>query len=275
MAREITIAHSPDADDAFMFYALAKEKIKAKGFVVRHAMHDIETLNRRAEDGRYEVTALSFHAYAYLQERYRLLPVGSSLGDGCGPIVVSAGPASPEGLKGRRIAIPGERTTAHLALRLFEPEFEPVFVRFDEVTGTVQGGEVDYGVLIHEGQVTYRDEGLHKVVDLGEWWSRETGLPLPLGANAVRRDLSREDADEIARAIKESIRYALEHREEALAYALGFGRGVDPDRGDRFVGMYVNPYTLDLGETGLEAVRTLLGRAHDAGLIPSRPLLDL
>lgn len=275
MDRTITIAHSPDADDAFMFYALAKGKVKPRGFAVRHAMHDIESLNRSAQEGKYEVTAISYHAYAYLQDRYRILPVGSSLGEGCGPLVVASRPSSPGEIQGRRIAIPGERTTAHLALRLHQPEFEPVFVNFDKVDDAVLAGDVDFGVLIHEGQVTFSDQGLHKVIDLGEWWEEETGLPLPLGANAIRRDLSGEDACHLTGLIRESIQYALDHREEALDYALGFGRGVDRDRGDRFVEMYVNPYTLDLGERGLEAVKTLLGRAFDKGLIPEEPILDI
>lgn len=274
MKREITIAHSPDADDAFMFYALAKGKVSSDRFRFHHAMHDIETLNRRAEDGTYEVTALSFHAYAYLQETYRLLPVGSSLGAGCGPLIVAAGPALPEEVRGKRVAVPGERTTAHLVLRLFQPEFEPVFVDFDRVTEMVLEGKTDFGVIIHEGQVTFADEGLHAVLDLGEWWGKETSLPLPLGANAVRQDLSPEDAEEIARSILMSIQYALDHREEALTYALGFGRGVDRERGDRFVEMYVNPYTLDLGERGREAVETLLTRAFRKGLIPTEPRIE-
>ncbi|MCZ6601879.1 MAG: ABC transporter substrate-binding protein [Planctomycetota bacterium] len=274
MDREITIAHSPDADDAFMFYALAKEKVRREGLRVRHVMADIESLNRSAEEGRYEITAISYHAYAYLQDRYRILPVGSSLGEGCGPLVVGARAAVPEELAGKRIAIPGEKTTAHLALRLFQPEFEPVFVHFDRVGKSVLEGETDFGVLIHEGQVTYEDEGLFKVIDLGEWWLEETDLPLPLGANAIRRDLSGEDACMMTGLIRESIQYALDHREEALSYALDFGRGVDQDRGDRFVEMYVNPYTIDLGEKGKRAVASLLGRAHEKGLIPNAPLLD-
>lgn len=282
MEKTITIAHSPDADDAFMFYALAKGKVGRPGYRFEHAMNDIESLNRLAAEGRHEVTAISYHAYAYLQDRYRILSVGSSLGEGVGPLVVAleSSPAAPggdgpESLTGKRVAIPGERTTAHLLARLYQADFEAVIVDFDRVTQTLRDGGADFGVIIHEGQVTYGDLGLRKVVDLGEWWKEETGLPVPLGANAVRRDLPEDEARLVGDVIRESIRYALDHREEALEYALGFGRGVDHDRGDLFVGMYVNDYTIDLGPTGTEAVRALLGRAHACGIIPVEPALDI
>ena len=282
MDRKITIAHSPDADDAFMFYALAKGKVGRPGYQFDHAMNDIESLNRLASEGKHEVTAISYHAYAHLQDKYRLLSVGSSLGEGVGPLVVAlaSSPTAPGGdgagsMQGKRIAIPGEMTTAHLLTRLLQPAFRGVFVHFDKVTQALKDGVADFGVIIHEGQVTYGDLGLRKVVDLGEWWQQQTGLPVPLGANAVRRDLPEEEGKLVCDVIRESIQYALDHREEALEYALGFGRGVDKERGDQFVGMYVNDYTLDLGEKGTEAVRKLLGAAHARGIIPVMPNLDI
>jgi 1,4-dihydroxy-6-naphthoate synthase len=265
---KIRIAHSPDSDDAFMFYGLAGGFVPSQGFEIEHVLSDIETLNRAAFEGKYEVTAVSFHAYAHLTDKYMLLPHGASMGDGYGPVVVARndGPASIDGV---RVAIPGELTTAFLALRLFDPSVQYVVMPFDQIQDKVRAGDVAAGLLIHEGQLTYQDEGLKKLVDLGEWWADRTGgLPLPLGGNVIRRDLGPEKIATVSRLLHDSIAYGLTHREAGVAYSMQFGRGLDRERTDRFVGMYVNDLTLDYGERGREAVRRLLVDAHTAGLIP-------
>ena len=272
--RTIHLAHSPDADDAFMFWALAAGKIDTGGRRYVHELGDIESLNRRALRGELEVTAVSLHAYAHLAERYALLAHGASFGDGYGPRIVARAPRPVDpraalGAGALRIAVPGELTTAFLALKLFQPAARHVVVPFDQIEDHVAAGQADAGLLIHEGQLTYADRGLHLWVDLGEWWRAETGLPLPLGGNVVRRDLGPALMRDIARDLKASIQYGLAHRAEALAHAQGFSRGLDHARTDRFVGMYVNAYTVDYGETGRRAVVELLGRAHRAGLLPS------
>jgi 1,4-dihydroxy-6-naphthoate synthase len=266
----IHVGHSPDSDDAFMFHALANDKLDTGNLRFVHELRDIETLNRRALNGELEVSAVSIHAYAYLADRYALLSSGSSMGDGYGPRLVSKEPLGRGDLKGKKIAVPGERTTAFLTLKLYEPEAETVVVPFDEIMGYVEGGGADVGLVIHEGQLTHEGEGFHLVGDLGVWWQEDTGLPLPLGGNVVRRDLSDETVREVARYVKESIRYALDHREEALAYALGYARDLPPELADKFVSMYVNEWTVDYGETGRRAVRALLERGHEAGVIPHR-----
>jgi len=268
---KIHIAHSPDSDDAFMFYGLASGLVPSQGFELEHVLSDIETLNRAAFEGKYEITAVSFHAYAHLTERYILLPHGASMGDNYGPIVV-ARKDGPSSLKGVRVAVPGELTTAFLTLRLFDPSVEWVVMPFDEIQDKVREGEVAAGLLIHEGQLTYQDEGLKKVVDLGEWWAERTkGLPLPLGGNVIRRDLGAPTISTLSRLLHDSIAYALEHRAEAVDYSMQFGRGLDRERTDRFVGMYVNGLTLDYGQRGRDAVTRLLGDAQAAGLLP-RPV---
>ncbi len=272
--QEIRLAHSPDSDDAFMFYALAAEKINTGEFIFTHQLDDIETLNQAASKGSYEVTAVSIHAYAYLHEQYALLNSGASMGEGYGPILVSKLKFPLEELPERRVAIPGEQTSAFLALKLFQPDFEHRVVSFDEIIPMVQQEEVDAGVVIHEGQLTYRDEGLFKLLDLGEWWEETTGLPLPLGGNVIRRDLGMPAIRQISELIHESISYAFAHKEEALAYALQFGRGLDAELGERFVNMYVNERTLDYGEDGRKAVQLLLDRGHEAGLIPHQVKVD-
>lgn len=265
--RVIHVAHSPDSDDAFMFYALAEGKIDTEGLRYEHELQDIESLNQRALRGELEVTAVSIHAYAYLADRYALLPHGSSMGDRYGPRLVARDPVTPEALRGRRIAIPGPMTTAYLALRLYLPEFEAVPTPFDEIEDVVAAGEVDAGLLIHEGQLTFADRGLHLIVDLGEWWFGETGLPLPLGGNVVRKDLGAGLVKKISRHLRASIAYGLEHRTSALDHAMRYARGLDRDRADTFVGMYVNDWTLDYGDVGRRAVRELLRRGTEAGII--------
>jgi len=266
---DIRIAHSPDSDDAFMFYALAKEKLPTGKFRFSHTLQDIETLNRRALKGEFEITAVSFHAYVYIADRYILLPSGASMGDRYGPMIVARDPMPPEDLRGKKIAVPGTMTTAYLILKLFQPDFEAVVIPFDQIMDEVKKCTVDAGLLIHEGQLTYADEQLHKIVDFGEWWDRETvGLPLPLGGNVIRRDLGKEDITEISRLLKESIQYALDHREAALDYAMQFARDLDTATADRFVGMYVNERTLDYGEDGRRAVQLLFERAYKEGHIP-------
>ena len=265
---KIHIAHSPDSDDAFMFYGLASGRVPSNGFEVEHVLSDIETLNRAAFEGKYEVTAVSFHAYAYLTDRYVLLPHGASMGDRYGPVVV-AKKDGPTSIQGVRVAIPGELTTAFLALRLFDPTIQHVVAPFDRIQDMVRSGDVAAGLLIHEGQLTYEEEGLKKIVDLGEWWADRTGgLPLPLGGNVIRRDLGAATIATLSRLLRESIAYALEHRAQAVEYAMQFGRGLDRVQTDRFVGMYVNDLTLDYGERGRAAVYRLLGDAQQAGLLP-------
>ena len=271
----VTIAHSPDADDAFMFYALAKGHVALDGVRVQHVLADIETLNRKAEQGVYHVTAVSAHQYPHVRERYRLCTVGASVGDGYGPLVVAREPLALADLARVPVAIPGERTTAALALRLAVPGVRTVVRPFDQILAAVDRGEAQAGVIIHEGQVTYDTADVHRVVDLGVWWKEATGgLPLPLGLNAVRRDLALADAAAITAAIRSSIRYALDHRADALEHALAFGRGTPRDKADTFVGMYVNDFTLDLGERGRAGLDELLRRARAADLIPDPGPLD-
>ena len=268
---KIHIAHSPDSDDAFMFYGLASGKVPSNGFELEHVLSDIETLNRAALEGRYEITAVSFNAYAHLTDRYILLPHGASMGDRYGPVVV-AKQDGPTSLAGVRVGVPGEMTTAFLTLRLYDPAVQYVVMPFDEIQEAVHAGEIAAGLLIHEGQVTYEEEGLRKIVDLGEWWADRTGgLPLPLGGNVIRRDLGPATIARLSRLLHDSIAFGLEHRDEAVAYAMQFGRGLDEERTDRFVGMYVNGLTLDYGDRGREAVHRLLGDAQRAGLLP-RPV---
>src|SRR5215467_9104813 len=266
--RLITVGHSPDPDDAFMFYALAHNKLDTGDLEFRHELQDIETLNRRALRGELEVSAVSIHAYAHLLDRYALLPSGCSMGDRYGPMVVARRPLSVGDLRGARIAVPGTLTTAFLALRLLLPEgFAYEVLPFDQILGAVERGDFDAGLIIHEGQLTFQNQGLHLVVDLGVWWQNRTGLPLPLGGNVVRRDLGLPTMRTISRLLKESIRYSLDHREAALEYALQYARDMDKSLADRFVGMYVNDWTLDYGERGRAAVRRLLEEGHRAGVI--------
>ena len=265
---DLRLAHSPDSDDAFMFYALATKKIPTGNLAFAHVLEDIETLNRKAREEVYDITAVSFHAYAELADRYILMSSGASFGDGYGPIVVTRSPLQEESLKGKRIAIPGKKTTAYLALCLYESDFEPVEARFDEILDKVINGEADAGVVIHEGQLTYGSYGLAKMVDLGVWWKNDTGLPLPLGGNVIRRKLDSEIIRRADELLHESIAYGLEHREEALDYALHFARGLEPATAEHFVSMYVNQWTLDYGEEGRRAVQTLLDRGFKAGIIP-------
>ncbi len=265
----ITVAHSPDSDDAFMFYGFACGAVSADGFEIDQVLADIESLNRAAFEGRYEVTAVSFHAYAHLLDRYALLPHGASMGDRYGPIVVTQADG-PRSLDGVTVAIPGELTTAYLALQLFHPGVAYRVMPFDEIQPAVVDGTVDAGLLIHEGQLTYGDEGLRCLVDLGVWWAERTGgLPLPLGCNVIRRDLGTDTMREVSRLLHASIAHALENREAAIAYALDFGRGLDVERTDRFVGMYVNGLTLDYGERGRAAVERLFADAYDRKVIPA------
>ena len=272
LSRVIRVAHSPDADDAFMFWAMASGKIDTGGRRYVHELADIESLNRRALAGELEVTAVSLHAFAYLADRYALLAHGASIGDRYGPRIVAREPAPRDArrdLAGRLVAVPGELTTAFLALRLYQPAANHVVVPFDRIEDYVVAGKADAGLLIHEGQLTFADRGLHLWTDMGEWWYQETRLPLPLGGNVVRRDLGDELLHAIARDLKASIEYGLAHRAEALQHAQRFSRGLDADRTDRFVGMYVNAYTVDYGATGRRAVTELLARAHAAGIIPN------
>ncbi|MXV84423.1 ABC transporter substrate-binding protein [Candidatus Poribacteria bacterium] len=263
---KIRIGHSPDSDDAFMFYALAKGLIPTDPYEIVHVIEDIETLNQRALAAELEVTAISVHAYAYVAKDYVFMPCGASIGDQYGPLVVSKTPIDT--LAGKRIAIPGKMTTAYLTLSLFQPNFEAETRPFDKILDAVQQDEVDAGLIIHEGQLTYAREGLHKVIDLGEWWYEETGLPLPLGANVIRRNLGTPKIREITALLKQSIQYSLEHRERGLAYAMTYARDMETALADKFVGMYVNDYTLDYGEKGRAGVRELLHRGTIAGIIP-------
>jgi 1,4-dihydroxy-6-naphthoate synthase len=265
---KIHVAHSPDSDDAFMFYGLASGKVPSNGFELEHVLSDIESLNRAAFEGRYEITAVSFHAYAHLTDRYILLPHGASMGDRYGPVVV-AKHGGPTSLKSVRVAIPGELTTAFLALRLYDPGVQYVVMPFDKIQEAVHAGDIAAGLLIHEGQVTYEEEGLQKIVDLGEWWADRTGgLPLPLGGNVIKRELGARTIATLSGLLRDSIAFGLDHRDEAVRYAMQFGRGLDKARTDRFVGMYVNELTLDYGERGRKAVHRLLGDAQAAGLLP-------
>ena len=270
MTRTIHVAHSPDSDDAFMFYALAEGKIDTGDLRYVHELQDIETLNQRALRGELEVTAVSIHAYAYLADRYALLPHGASMGDQYGPRLVAREPMSRASVRGKRVAIPGPLTSAFLAMRLYEPDFIPVPTPFDVIEDAVERGDVDLGLLIHEGQLTFADRGLHLVADMGEWWFTETGLPLPLGGNVVRKDLGASLTREISRHLRASIAYGLKHRKGALDHAMQYARGLERSRADTFVGMYVNDWTLDYGDRGRQAVRLFLNRGHDSGFIPKR-----
>jgi 1,4-dihydroxy-6-naphthoate synthase len=272
---EIVCAHSPDSDDAFMFYGLATKKVRSKLVNFRHVLEDIESLNKKATEGVYELTAISYHAYPYVADKYVLMASGSSVGDGYGPMVVSSRKMSPKDLKGKKIAIPGTMTTAFLALKLFQPDFQHVVIPFDKILNAVRDHEVDGGLVIHEGQLTYGHGGLHSVVDLGKWFKSTYGLPLPLGANALRRNLPRDIQAECSRLLRESIVYSLEHREEALNYAMQFARDLDSSLADQFVGMYVNQDTVDGGETVPKAAQKLLDLGYEAGLIPHKITVEV
>jgi 1,4-dihydroxy-6-naphthoate synthase len=267
----IHLAHSPDSDDAFMFYALADGQIDTDGISYVHELQDIETLNGRALRGELDVTAVSIHAYAYLSERYALLPHGASMGDGYGPMLVAKMPMTREQVAGKRIAVPGLMTSAYLALRLYQPDFEPVVTPFDKIDNAVQRGDVDAGLLIHEGQLTYKDDGLHLVADMGAWWKEKTGLPLPLGGNVIRKDMPRELRTKVSRHLRQSIAFGLEHRKSALDHAMRFARGLDRSKADEFVGMYVNDWTLDYGDRGRKAIRLFLDEGVRSGVI-TRPV---
>jgi 1,4-dihydroxy-6-naphthoate synthase len=272
---DISIAHSPDSDDAFMFYGLATNKVRVPGFRFNHTLCDIETLNQKARDEAfYDVTAISFHAYPYVQHSYTLMGCGGSVGEGYGPMVVSSRELAPEDLKRVKIAVPGTMTTAYLALKIFNPELETVTVPFDKIIPEIQAGNFEAGLIIHEGQLTYSASGLQKVVDLGVWWREATGLVLPLGGNAVRRSLGKETLQLVTKAVRDSIQHALDNREAALEYAMQFARDLDPRLANRFVSMYVNERTLDYGADGRQAIRKLLDLGHERGIIPIAPLVD-
>lgn len=274
--REITIAHSPDSDDAFMFYALATNKVCSPGIRYTHTLCDIQTLNQKARegDGFYDVTAVSFHVYPYIQESYALLPSGGSVGEGYGPMIVARRDYTPDEIRRKRIAVPGTLTTAYLALKLFAPDIETAVVPFDQIIPQVREGKFDAGLIIHEGQLTFEKSGLYRIVDMGVWWRNRTGLPLPLGGNAIRRSLGPQVTSTVAKALRDSIQYALDHRQEALAHAMQFARELDSPTADRFVGMYVNERTLDYGSDGREAIRRLLDEGHKAGIIPIAARVD-
>ena len=274
--QEIKIAHSPDSDDAFMFYGLATNKIRVAGYKFTHVLTDIETLNQRAiHDPYYDVTAISFHAYPYLQENYALMACGGSVGDGYGPMIVSPRKYTLDEVKKLRIAVPGTMTTAYLTLKLFAPDVETVTVPFDQIIPRVVAGEFDAGLIIHEGQLTYGDNGLHKILDMGQWWRDETGgLPLPLGGNAIRRSLGAETMRVTTQALRDSIQHALDNRPAALEYAMQFARDLDPSLANKFVGMYVNERTLNYGDDGREAIKRLLDMGYERGVIPNKAKVD-
>jgi 1,4-dihydroxy-6-naphthoate synthase len=273
--REISIAHSPDSDDAFMFYGLATNKIRVPGYRFNHTLTDIEMLNQKAiNEAFYDVTAISFHAYPYIQENYALMACGGSVGEGYGPMIVASRKLSLNDLRKKCIAVPGKLTTAYLALKLFAPEIETAVVPFDKIIPAVAAGEYDAGLIIHEGQLTYANNGLTKLLDLGQWWREQTSLPLPLGGNAIRRSLGNEVMHITTNALRDSIQHALDHREEALAYAMQFARDLDTTLANRFVGMYVNDRTLNYGDDGREAIRKLLEMGYDRGVIPYRVEVD-
>jgi len=274
--REISIAHSPDSDDAFMFYGLATNRVSVPGLRFTHTLCDIQTLNQKAIDGDgvYDVTAISFHAYPYLQEKYALMTCGGSVGEGYGPMIVAPREHSESEIKKKKIAVPGKLTTAYLALKIFASEIETEVVPFDQIIPRVLAGEYEAGLIIHEGQLTYDRSGLYRILDLGKWWAQTTSLPLPLGGNAIRRSLGRDLISSISNALRDSIQYALDHREEALAYAMQFARDLDPQLADRFVGMYVNDRTLDYGNDGKDAIRKLLDMGYRAGIISVEPQVE-
>jgi 1,4-dihydroxy-6-naphthoate synthase len=272
---EINIAHSPDSDDAFMFYGLATNKVRVPGYKFTHTLTNIEALNHRAmTDQFYDVTAISFHAYPYVQENYAIMACGGSVGEDYGPMIVAARSYTHDEVKKLRIAVPGTLTTAYLTLKLFAPEIETVTVDFDKIIPAVVAGEFDAGLIIHEGQLTYAQDGLTKIIDLGVWWKEQTGLPLPLGGNAIRRSLPKEVQLTTTQALRDSIQHALDHREEALEYAMQFARDLDPGMANRFVGMYVNERTLSYGEDGREAIRKLLDMGYERGIIPYKAHVD-
>jgi len=268
--RVITVAHSPDSDDAFMFYGLATNKLETDGLKFEHTLKDIQTLNEDAKNGVYDVTAISFHAYAYVADKYALLPHGASIGDKYGPILVAREPREPDEISKMNIAVPGELTSAFLALRIYNSDFRYTVVPFDQIMDAVHKGEVDAGLLIHEGQLFYKQMGLDKVLDLGEWWHEKTGLPLPMGGNVIRRDLGFDLMKQVSKHLHRSIIFSMENREDALAYAMQFARDMQPELADRFVAMWVNDLTLDYGERGREAVRRLLAEGYEKGIIPNQ-----
>jgi 1,4-dihydroxy-6-naphthoate synthase len=272
--RTITVAHSPDSDDAFMFYGLATNKLDTGALNFTHVLKDIQTLNEEAFRATYDVTAVSFHAYAYIADKYLLLPHGASIGDNYGPILVSREPASAADISKLKIAVPGILTSAFLALRIFNSDFEYEAVPFDKIIQAVQSGQCDAGLLIHEGQLFYESLGLHKILDLGEWWHERTGLPLPMGGNVIRRELGSDIIRQVSHCLSESIRYSLANREDALEYAMQFARDMDADLADRFVAMWVNDLTLDYTDRGREAVQRLLSEGFERGIIPNRPVVE-
>jgi 1,4-dihydroxy-6-naphthoate synthase len=267
---EIVSAHSPDSDDAFMFYGLATRKVRSARVTFRHVLSDIETLNRKAVEGVYDLSAISYHAYPYVVDKYVLMASGSSVGDGYGPMVVALHPMEPAEIKGKKIAIPGTMTTAYLSLKIFEPDFEPVIVPFDKILETVTNGGADAGLIIHEAQLTYNKTGFHRVLDMGRWWKDKYGLPLPLGCNVLLRSLPDDVKSECCRMMRDSIQYALDNHAEALEYALQFARDMEPRLAEKFVGMYVNHYTVDAGDVIPKAAQKLLDLGHEVGLIPNR-----
>lgn len=272
--REIKVAHSPDSDDAFMFYGMATNKVRVPDVKFTHTLCDIETLNRKALDAFYDITAISFHAYPYVQDSYAIMPSGGSMGEGYGPMIVASRNIAPEEIVKHKIAVPGTMTSAYLALKLFAPDIPTEVVPFDEIIPKVLEGKYEAGLIIHEGQLTFNKSGLYKVVDMGKWWRDKTGLPLPLGGNAIRRDLGPELIAACCGALRDSIRYALENREEALQYAAQFARDLEPQMIDKFVGMYVNERTLDYGKDGREAIVKLLEMGYAAGIIPHKPVVE-
>lgn len=271
---EIVCAHSPDSDDAYMFYGLATKKVRSRRITLRHVLEDIESLNRKALEGVYEMTAISYHAYPYVADKYVLTAAGSSIGDGYGPLLAAMRPYAPEEIKGKRIGIPGTMTTAYLTLKLFEPDFETVVIPFDKILDAVKEHTVDLGLVIHEGQLTYSKEGFHNVLDLGRWWKTKYNLPLPLGANAILRSLAPDVQSECCRLLSESIKYALDNSEEAINYALQFARDMDVAMAQKFVGMYVNHYTVDCGEQVPLAAQKLLDMGYEAGIITKQVKLE-
>jgi 5,8-dihydroxy-2-naphthoate synthase len=274
ITREIVSAHSPDSDDAFMFYGLATKKVRSPKLTFRHVLEDIETLNRRAMEGQYDLSAISYHAYPYVADKYVLMASGSSIGDGYGPTIIATRPMEPEELKGKRIAIPGTMTTAYLACKLFQSDFEPVVTPFDKITDAVKERSVDAGLIIHEAQLTYDREGFHRIADLGRWFKSAYGLPLPLGGNVLLRTLDAEIQSECCRLMRDSIQYALDNHSAALEYAMQFARDLDPRLAEKFVGMYVNHYTLDAGDVVPKAAQKLLDLGFEAGLIPKRVTVE-
>jgi 1,4-dihydroxy-6-naphthoate synthase len=272
--REIVSAHSPDSDDAFMFYGLATKKVRSSKVMFRHVLSDIETLNRKAQSGEYDLTAISYHAYPYVADKYVLMASGSSVGDGYGPMLVAQRPMEPEEIKGKKIAVPGKLTTAFLALNILEPDFEAVVTPFDKILEAVQERVADIGLIIHEAQLTYNKSGFHRILDLGKWWKTKFDLPLPLGCNALLRALSPEVKSECCRMMRESIQYALDNHDEALTYAMQFARDMDTRLAEKFVGMYVNHYTVDCGELVPRAAQKMLDLGHEMGLIPNRVELE-